>query len=213
MSEENNTHEQGDNAHEEQHEETQAPSSNDPLDAIEDTNALKVIASQYGAKDDELTDDKDELLATAKKYRSISQRKAKAPKEETPKEEPKGDYVSRKELQLTNTKRAKNLVKDSENDADKDIFDNWEDIMDYVPKSASLDTEYDIVDAMRTAHAAYRFKNPLESNEDAGADLQKTTAPQGKSAVQTPVKKSVDDDLPNFDKRPKTPDQWYQTNK
>lgn len=167
----------------------EAPADGDPLDSIQDENALKVIASQYGVSKDEIdsAEDREGLLALTKKGRAMSTRKDR--KKETPAEEPtkepkKDDnpYLTKEDFHKSNEKKALRIAKDSDNPELQAIVENWDDSIDfYVPRNGK-ETAEDILEDMKDAYAVFLRHNPPKEEEANANDLTK----QPKTRSQSP---------------------------
>lgn len=173
-------------------------SKNDPLDEIEDV---------------------EELRKRAKGYRTERNRLKNKP-EEKPKEpeteEPKGDFLSRKDFYKSNERKAiLSLTRavDSDSDEVKEqksfIADNWEQIRSlYTPRSGK-DTPEDIAEDIQDAVTLYKVKNPPKE-DGKSEELSSTTG--GGTPSSTPKGEKERKEPPRF-KLPVQPDNWYEPKK
>lgn len=193
------------------------PQGSDPLDAIEDINALKYIATSLPAFNDEHKErleaitDRSELLGEVKKIRAISQRKerksAQSTPPETPAPAPSQEFLTKADFVKSNEKKAVRLA----TEADADILENWDKVRSFYTPRRGKETPEDILEDIKDAHSLFRIRNPkVEPKDESATELSASTvatpsgiAPAPKTPTQQP---------PNF--RPaSTPKDWYKPKK
>lgn len=176
----------------------------DPLDTIEDIDALR---------------------AEAKKYRGISQRhtKVKATPKEIAKPEVEDkpvqaqtptDFLTKTDFYKSNERKAIRLatvVGEEDSDTAKqfksDMLDNWNDVVSLYTPRKGKETPEDIYEDIRDAYLLFRAKTPKETKDDSALELS-TTPTTIKSNRTLKSKETKTDDDERFS-TPKRPDNWY----
>lgn len=178
-------------------------SKGDPLDKIEDPEALR---------------------GEAKKYRSIAARKADRPAatvvekkaDETPAvAEAPSDFVKKSDLELVNQKKAIRLATTaSETDSDEvkalkaDMLENWDHVRSFYTPRRGKDTPEDVFEDIKDAYVLFSTRRP---NKEGKPDLSFLTASVIKQGSgQAPAAKPTTkvEQPPNF-ALPTPPSEWY----
>lgn len=158
--------------------------------------------------------DRDTLLAEAKKYRAIAQRHKKPEAKPEPKiEKPvETDFLKKSDFELGNQKKAIRMATAvSEQDAEEvktfkeDLLENWDKVRQFYTPRRGKDTPEDILEDIKDAYAVFNTRRKPKENKPDVSDLTTTktnptgNAPSPKSPVKNP---------PNFS-LPKKPSEWY----
>lgn len=154
-------------------------SAGDPLDQIDDLEALR---------------------HEAKKYRGIATRK-KEPSS-TPQQSTDSPYMTKRDFQLANEKKA-TLSLRSEN---PEIDQNYDAIMSLYHSRRGKDTAEDIAEDIKDAYILWKARNPQNSGDSSNALSTITvTMPSGKAPKPQTTNTETD---PRF-KPASRPDTWY----
>ena len=186
--------------------------TNDENNASNPASEIELESNETLSSDPiDLIEDVDELRAEAKKFRSISQRKPKAPVVEKPVEPVKpaptdtSDFLKKSDVARLALQEAKDLASD-------EVKEHWDELIS-IPLSG-----YDNLNAKSIAAnmakrlVIYRLDNPKVEKKETGAeDLSKTNAvgTGGGSGGDKSIPKK---DPPNFN-LPKKPEEWYTSPK
>jgi len=185
------------------------PVSGDPLDDIQDVDALRATARLLpGFGEDQVAklsemESADEVRAEIKKVRAISRRKSSKPTPEPEKveeEKPKSEFVTKKDLAKVATNDAKALVSD-------EVLEVWDDLMS-IPLGG-----YDLLDSRSIAanmverFAIHSARNPEADTKPDTSDLTASAVKAGTAQGVKPKAKPVEP--PNF-RLPKQPGEWYE---
>lgn len=170
--------------------------ASDPLDEIQDAEALR---------------------AEAKKFRAISSRKEHkvvepvVPAKVELKETPTGDFLKKSDFELSNQKKAirtVTIVQETDSEAQKklktDLLENWEVVRQFYTPRRGKDTPEDVQDDIMDAYVLFNSRRkPKEAKPDV-AELTEHNALGGAGAA-APAKKGKELAI----KPSKTPKDWY----
>ncbi len=169
----------------------------DALETIDDPETLREIAQKRGAGYTRVKGEREELKvkleATVKELEELKKRT-----------DPSKTYITQEDLFKQNEKRVKEKLTLSEDEKDKEIAQNFDDVFKFYQPVNGRDTEEGIMKDLRSARAAWREQNPPKdtSAEDATRELQGTVQQghTGKAGVQETSEKF---------KTPVGPESWY----
>lgn len=141
----------------------------------------------------------EELLAEAKKFRSISQRKEKKPQTETKTVEVKtnvqGQFMTRKEYERVNEKQAIELFREEY----PDLVENETDVFKLYVNRNGRDTSREILKDLRDAAVLWTAKNSKAAEETARI-IGQTSVAKPSGSGSKPVKQEKED--PRFASKP-----------
>jgi len=177
----------------------------------------KTLDGEDGDYLDKITDT-EELRKEAKKLRSQKARakiKEETPKPEAPKEEPKGEFITRKEFVKLNQKQAIDRVtnaKDSDSDTLKalkqDIADNWDEVKGNYVARRGEDSVEDIYEDLVDAYNVFRGRTPKEDGSNPALELQKESRAKGTGGDKPTEKRDI-----KILRTAKGPEDWYGAKK
>ena len=164
--------------------------------------------------------DRDTLLATAKKYRAIYNRHKKPEVKpevkseiDKPVEKPiETDFLKKSDFELANQKKAIRMATTaSEQDTEEaktlkgDLLENWDKVRQFYTPRRGKDTPEDILEDIKDAYAVFNTRRVKKEVKPDVSDLTTTkTSPTGNA----PSPKSPAKNPPNFS-IPKKPAEWY----
>jgi len=153
---------------------------------------------------DPLDDIQDEAArAEAKKARAISRRLAKKePKVEEPVTPKADEFLTRKDFQKANEKKAISQV--TTDPEIKAIFDK---IVPFYVSRRGQDTTEDIVEDLNDAITIYKARNPVVEEDESARVL--TASPVAKTSGAPAVKTEKETPTPPNFKLPTQPTEWY----
>lgn len=156
----------------------------DPLDAIDDLDALREKAKGYRAG-----------------YQRVKGKLGEV------KDAPTAP-LTKEDLFRANEKTVKMNLPKSDNPIDKEIAENFDAVFEFYKERNGRDTTDGIIKDLRTAHAAWRFENPLKANDS--SDIVRDLQGSPQIGRQTPAPKAEKEN-PFDDKFGKKggPDTWY----
>ncbi len=164
---------------------------------------------------DKLLDTPEELLAEAKKFRAIADRKAKKPevKEEKPEKVLTGDFLKKSDFEVANQKKAIRLateISDADSEETKavkaDMLENWEQVRAFYVSRRGKDTPEDILDDIKDAYTVYQSRKVKKEEKGDASELTKTKVIPGQTPPKT--EKPKEKLPPNFS-MPVPPSEWY----
>lgn len=185
----------------------------DPLDLITDPEQLRGEAKKQRAIAARLAkgDNKDEEAAVV-----VPPAKVEAPAAPT-----QGEYLSRKDFEKSNEKKAIRLAttpSDTDDEATqaakKEVNENWEGVRLYYTPRRGKDTPEDIAEDILDAHAAWKRKKgnkPADAHTETAREITRTPNARPSGSPQ-PAKVAADTDTetdPRF-KQAKKPSDWYK---
>lgn len=142
----------------------------------------------------------EEIRAEAKKLRAITNR------HKDKKESSQDDVVKKSDFERANESKARRLLEKSDDQVAKEILANWEDLASIYGKVATRgkNSEEDIVEDLRDAHAVWQRHQPAEDNsKKAESDIAALTGTGGSAPKPAPEKKG------GIIKKQEGIDSWY----
>jgi hypothetical protein len=168
---------------------------------------------------DKLLDKPEELLAEAKKFRSIKERLEKKP-EIKPIVKDTSDYLKKSDFELANQKAAIKMATGKVDVSPKtfgveteqlgkiqqDILENWDEVIkNYAPRRGK-DTAEDVLEDIKDAYVLFSIRRPNKEGKPDISELSQTKVIPGQASPKEqkpPVKE------PSSFKLPVQPSEWY----
>jgi hypothetical protein len=162
---------------------------NDPLDEIEDSDALRLEAKKF--------------RAIAKRHRDA---KVEKPKVDTT------EFVKKSDFELVNQKKAIKLATDiSEQDSDEvktakqDMLENWDEVRQFYTPRRGKSTPEEVLEDIKDAYLIFDKRRVKKEEKPDASELKETKVVQGTANKPAPVAKGKSLDI----KLPKPPTEWY----